>query len=256
MKGLIRGTIQHSLAWSFSAVFSVVIISAMLLTAGKFPERVTLPLVRIWGRTMLKISGVKLEFEGDCSALDRLAPRVFTFNHASTLDVFIITAIMARGGTAVVKRSIIYIPFIGLSAYFAGLVLLDRSSRERATASLKKAGERIRDEALSVFIAPEGTRTSSRAPSEFKMGAFRMAEIAGAEIVPVVIDGAAEAWSTDKLYCKGGTVKIRLLKPITHADLMERGARAVAEDLRRRYAKNLGVELPSNLTNAVETENA
>jgi 1-acyl-sn-glycerol-3-phosphate acyltransferase len=256
MKGLIRGTIQHSLAWSFSAVFSVVIISAMLLTAGKFPERVTLPLIRIWGRAMLKISGVKLEFEGDCSALKRRAPRVFTFNHASTLDLFIITAIITPGGTAVVKRSIIYIPFVGWSTYFAGLVLLDRSNRELAKASIEKAGERIRDEALSAFIAPEGTRTRSRTPSKFKIGAFRMAEVAGAEIIPVVIDGAAEAWSRDKLYCKGGTVKIRLLEPITHADLLERGTRAVAEDLRERYARDLGVELPSVATIETATETA
>lgn len=244
MQGLIRGTIQHSLAWSFSAVYTVVMNLVMLLTAGKFPERVTRPLVRFWGQTMLRISGVKLEFEGDCSALDRQAPRVFTFNHASTLDVFIITAIMTPSGTAVVKRSIIYVPFIGWSAYLAGLVLLDRSNRERATASLEQAGQRIRKESLSVFIAPEGTRTSSRAPSEFKMGAFRMAEVSGADIVPVVIDGAAEVWSRDKLYCKGGTVKIRLLEPVTHAELVERGARAVAEDLRGRYAQDLGVEIP------------
>lgn len=244
MKGLIKGTIQHSLAWSFSALFTAAIIIAMFLTVGRFPERVTRPMVRFWGRTMLRISRVKLEFEGDCSALEQRAPRVFTFNHASTLDVFIITAIMTPGGTAVVKRSIIYIPFIGWSAYLAGLVLLDRSHRERATASLQKAGERIRDTSLSVFIAPEGTRTSARAPAEFKLGAFRMAEVAGADIVPVVIDGAAEAWSRDKLYSKGGTVKIRLLEPITHADLIERGARAVADDLRGRYARDLGVEGP------------
>lgn len=244
MNGFIRGTIQHGLAWSFSAGFTAAIVVVMLLTAGKFPERITLPMVRFWGRTMLKISGVTLEFEGDCSALACRGSRVFTFNHASTLDVFIITAILTPGGTAVVKRSILYIPFIGWSAYLVGLVLLDRSNRERAMASLEKAGKRIRDEQLSVFIAPEGTRTSSRAPSEFKLGAFRMAEIAGADIVPVVIDGAAETWSRDKLYCKGGTVKIRLLEPITHEDLMARGPRAVAEDLRGRYAQDLGVALP------------
>ena len=88
------------------------------------------------------------------------------------------------------------------------------------------------------------------------MGAFRMAEVAGADIVPVVIDGAAEIWSRDKLYCKGGTVKIRFLEPITHADLMERGARAVAEDLRGRYAEDLGVKMPPLTTGEMVTETA
>src|SRR5690554_6528783 len=201
---------------------------------------------------MLRISGVTLEFEGDCSALGRRAPRVLTFNHASTLDLFIITAILTPGGTAVVKRSILYIPFMGWSAYLAGLVLLDRSNRERAIASIEKAGARIRDESLSVFIAPEGTRTSSRAPAKFKRGAFRMAEVARADIVPVVIDGAAEVWPRDKNFCWGGTVKIRVLQAIPHAELMERGARAVADDLRERYARDLGVELPVVETRELE----
>lgn len=244
MKALIRATIQHSLAWSFCAFYTFVMLAALLLTAGKFSDRVTLPLVRFWGRTMLRISGVTLAFEGDCSALQRRAPRVLTFNHASTLDLFIITAIIPPGGTAVVKRSILYIPFLGWSAYLAGLILLDRSNRERARASIEQAGARIRDESLSVFIAPEGTRTSARAPARFKRGAFRMAEVSGADIVPVVIDGAAEVWPRDRSFCWGGTVKIRVLEPIPHAELTARGVRATADELRLRYARDLGVELP------------
>lgn len=254
MKAFLRATIQHSLAWSFCAVFTVVMVIAMLLTLGRFPERVTRPMTRFWGRTMLRISGVTLEFEGDCSALNQQAPRVITFNHASTLDLFIITAIITPGGTAVVKRTILYIPFMGWSAYLAGMLLLDRRDRTRAIASLERAGQRIRDEALSVFIAPEGTRTSSRVPSKFKRGAFRMAEVAGADIVPLVIDGAAEVWPRDKNYCWGGTVKIRLLEPIPHADLMERGVRAVADDLRERYARDLGVELPESAAPAPKVD--
>lgn len=258
MKVFIRALIQHSLAWSFCAAYTVAMVIAMSLTAGKFPERVTRPMTRFWGRTMLRISGVTLEFEGDCSALERRAPRVLTFNHASTLDLFIVTAALTPGGTAVVKRSILYIPFMGWSAYLAGLILLDRSNRERAIASLEKAGARIRDEELSVFIAPEGTRTSSRAPARFKRGAFRMAEVSGADILPVVIDGAAEVWPKEKHYCWGGTVKIRVLEPITHAELMERGVRAIADDLQERYARDLGVELPAAAvkTRELETEAA
>lgn len=244
MKALARATIQHSLAWSFCAVYTLAMVTMMLLTWGKFPERVTRPMTRFWGKTMLKISGVTLEFEGDCSALHQRASRVMTFNHASTLDLFIITTILPPGGTAVVKRSILYIPFMGWSAYLAGLILLDRSNRARAIASLQKASARIQRESLSVFIAPEGTRTSSRVPSKFKLGAFHMAEAAGADIVPVVIDGAAELWPRHKNFCPGGTVKIRVLEPTPHADLVARGTHAIAEDLRARYAHALGVAVP------------
>ncbi len=244
MKGILRGTVQHSLAWSFTAVYGTLFVIAVVLTAGKFPNAITRPMTQFWGRVMLVFSGVKVEFEGDCEALLERGPRVFTFNHASTLDLFIVSMIASPGGVSVVKREIIYIPFLGWAAYFGNYVLLDRRNRQRAIVSLENAGRRIREESLSVFIAPEGTRTSSRIPSKFKMGAFRMAEISGASIVPVVIDGGAEVWPKAKLYCPGGTVKVRLLEPITHAELLERGTHAMAEELRERYAADLGVELP------------
>lgn len=245
MKGILRATIQHSLAWTFCAVYTPVFIVILVLTAGRFPNAINRPMIRFWGRMMLVFSGVKVEFEGDCEALQDRAPRVFTFNHASSLDLFIITSLFAPGGVAVVKREIVYIPFIGWAVYFTDFVRLDRRNRERAIASLEAAGKRIREESLSVFIAPEGTRTSSRAPAEFKLGAFRMAEISGATIVPLVVDGAAELWPKDKLYCRGGTIKIRLLEPISHEELCERGVHAVARELRERYAQDLGVELPA-----------
>lgn len=245
MKGMIRATIQHSLAWSFCAVYLPVFIVILIVTGGRFTNAVNTPMIRFWGRMMLVFSGVKLELEGDYEALKVREPRVFTFNHASSLDVFIVTAVFAPGGVAVVKRELVYIPFIGWAAYFVNFIRLDRRNRERAMASLEDAGKRIRKESLSVFIAPEGTRTSSRVPSKFKSGAFHMAEVAGVDIVPLVIDGAAELWPKDKLYCRGGTVKIRLLAPITPEELRSRGQRAMADELRARYAADLGVVLPA-----------
>lgn len=243
MKGILRATIQHSLAWSFCALYIPFVIAAVLLTAGRFPNAVNRPLIRFWGRMMLVFSGVKLELDASCEALKVREARVFTFNHASSLDLFIITSLFAPGSVAVVKREIVYIPFIGWAVYFMDFIRLDRRNRERALASLEATGKKMQEQRLSVFIAPEGTRTSSRAPAAFKLGAFRLAEISGAPIIPLVIDGAAELWPKNKLYCRGGTVKIRLLEPITNEALRSRGTRAIAEELRARYAKDLGVAL-------------
>lgn len=251
MKGMIRATIQHSLAWSFCAVYLPIFIALLILTGGRFPNVINRPLTRFWGRMMLLFSGVKLELQGDCEALNVREPRVFTFNHASSLDVFIVAAMITPRGVAVVKREMVFIPFIGWAAHFADYVFLDRRNRARAVASLEAAGKRIREQSLSVFIAPEGTRTSARTPSKFKLGAFHMAEVAGADIIPMVIDGAAELWPKDKLYCRGGTVKIRLLEPIRHAELVERGAHAMAEEVRERYAESLGVTLPEKVMEPV-----
>lgn len=244
MKGFIRATIQHSLAWSFCALYVPCLILIAIVTLGRFPNTVHRPLIRFWGRMMLRFSGARLELDPACEeALRRREARVITFNHASSLDVFIIAALFPPGGYAVVKREIVYIPFIGWGIYFLEFIRLDRSNRERAVASLQATGKRMREEGLTVFIAPEGTRTSSRAPAAFKLGAFRLAEASKTPIVPLVIDGAAEMWPKDKLYCTGGTIKIRMLEAIPHEELIGRGVHETAEELRVRYARDLGVEL-------------
>ncbi|MBA2661715.1 MAG: 1-acyl-sn-glycerol-3-phosphate acyltransferase [Bradymonadaceae bacterium] len=228
------------MAWTFCALFIPWVILVAIITGGRFPNGFNRPVIRFWGRTMLWISGIKLELDG-CEALDRREARVITFNHASTLDVFIMAALLPPGGVPVVKREIVFIPFIGWGIYFMDFVRLDRRNRDRAVASLEQAAARIRDNAVTVMIAPEGTRTSTRDPAPFKLGAIRLAEYSGAPIIPLVIDGAAELWPRDQIYCTPGTVRIRLLEPITSQVFASESAQQVAEALRERYREDLGV---------------
>lgn len=237
---LLRGTIQHTMAWTFCAVYVPLIILITLLTAGRFSDTLGLRMIRFWGRQMLRFSWVRVEVEPSPQWHERRA-RVITFNHASTLDMFVVASVLPPGSVPVVKREIVLIPFIGWAIYFLDFILLDRRNRERAIASLTAAGERMRREQRTVLIAPEGTRTGTRAVGPFKMGPFRLAESAGAPVVPLVIDGAAELWPRSQLSCKPGVVRVRLLDEIP-AEVVARDPAAAAEHARALYLQSLGVE--------------
>jgi lysophosphatidate acyltransferase len=88
-------------------------------------------------------------------------------------------------------------------------VFIDRSNNTDAVRSLQAAGEEIKKQQASIWVFPEGTRTSRPYHDlrPFKKGAFHLAIQAGIPLVPVVVENY---W---RFYHKGhfntGTVKVR-----------------------------------------------
>ena len=115
------------------------------------------------------------------------------FNHASTLDIFIVQATLPDHGVPVAKREFIRVPLIGWTVYLLDFVLLDRKDRRRAAASLSRAAARITRERLSVVIAPEGTRSHTGELGPFKLGPMHLAVASHAPLVPMIIHGSARA---------------------------------------------------------------
>ena len=68
------------------------------------------------------------------------------------------------------------------------------ATRRRRTAALEPAVDKLREEGLSLVIAPEGTRSATPRLGPFKKGAFHIAMQAG---VPIVPDRAAQRRRAD-----------------------------------------------------------
>ena len=91
----------------------------------------------------------------------------------------------------------------------SGAVFIDRGNNAVAVRSLQAAGEEIKKDRSSIWVFPEGTRTSTPYHDirSFKKGAFHLAIQAGLPVVPVV---AENYWN---LYHHGhfesGTFKVR-----------------------------------------------
>lgn len=100
-------------------------------------------------------------------------------------------------------------PLLGQFMTLSGAVFIDRKNNARAFESLAEAGDTIKKRETSLWVFPEGTRTSKQETDlkPFKKGAFHLAVQAGVPITPVVCQNY---WH---LYHKGvfesGTLKIK-----------------------------------------------
>lgn len=203
-----RYFLQFSALSLFNLVYLPPFCILLLITAGRLAR----PLIRTWGRVMLFIARIELVIEEPARReLERRRRRVITFNHTSTMDMFLITALWPPQGSAVIKKEMLYLPLMGQAMWSAKFVALDRSNREKSASSLAAAAERMRRYDLSVAIAPEGTRSLSGELQKFKLGAFHMAAAADAPIVPLVLHGAGILWPRWQRHSNRGRVTIRLL---------------------------------------------
>jgi 1-acyl-sn-glycerol-3-phosphate acyltransferase len=234
----LRAARQHALGWLFTAVMGALMLATTLLSLGTLSHPVGRPLLRLWGRGMLAILGVRLIVRGREHLAGR-AGRIVPFNHASTLDIFIVQAILPDGGVPVAKREFIRVPIVGWVVYLLDFILLDRTNRQRAAASLRRAAARIERERLSVIIAPEGTRSRDGTLGPFKLGPMHLAVASHAPIVPMVIAGSARAMPHGQWSARPGAVVVEFQPPIATDDYTLDNLRERTEALRNTFVAAL-----------------
>ena len=242
----LRAARQHILGWTFTLVMGVLLMATALLSLGTLSHALGRPLLRIWGRGVLWILGVDLVVRGR-QHVAGAAPRIVPFNHASTLDMLIVQAVLPDRGVPVAKREFIRVPIIGWVVYLLDFILLDRSDRARAAASLAHAARRIGRERLSVVIAPEGTRSRTGELGPFKLGPMHLAVASHAPLVPMIVAGSARCMPHGQLWSRPGTVIVEFLPPIDTHDYSLDNLRQRADDLRALFLAEihrLEAELP------------
>ena len=205
------------LLWQLCAFAAVTLTLAPLVILGGIlhRRRFVPPLLRAWGRALLASGGVTLALEPAVRAeLARPRRRVLTLNHASTLDMFVVTALRPDGGVIVMKREFLTMPVLGWVVRCMDAVPIDRSDRASAAAALQEAARFVRDHDRTIIVAPEGTRSRTGELQRFKLGAFHLAQAAEAPIVPLALHGTRELWPMRQLQCAPGTVTVRLLPEV------------------------------------------
>jgi 1-acyl-sn-glycerol-3-phosphate acyltransferase len=144
-----------------------------------------------WSGAIVRAAEVDLEVRG----LDQV-PRGRAFvvmsNHQSHLDIPIIYRSWPGSLRMVAKRELFKVPIWGNAMRQAGFVSVDRSGdRAQAEAAMRECGDAIA-RGISIWIAPEGTRSQDGTVAKFKKGGFLLAQSAGTQIVPLTIDGSRE----------------------------------------------------------------
>lgn len=194
------------------AIAAILIIILTLLSFGKATDWIVRTFPAYLGRPVLFILGIKFT-KVDLRPKD-LGPAVYIFNHSSTLDIPAFLSLALERFRIIVKWELQYIPFFFIIGRLTGQVFIKRSNREHAVATLKKTYDRLKNNNLSVIIAPEGSRKHEGRIGPFKKGAFRMAMDLGYPIVPIYFDGNDELSKGASLMSKKGEIIATIHPPI------------------------------------------
>ena len=158
------------------------------------------------------MSGVfwKVEFE---EKLDPKRKYIFCPNHASTLDIPLITAAIPLPLLFMGKKELVSIPLFGYF-YRKNSIIVDRSKIRDSYAAFIKAGEKL-DKGLNVCIFPEGGIPPSKIfLKKFKNGPFKLAVEKDIFVVPITLADNKKNFPQE--YYKGypGIVRVKVHKPI------------------------------------------
>lgn len=141
-----------------------------------------------WSRSIVERAGIRLAIHGRENLPPRDEPLVVMSNHQSHYDIVCLFQAIDRPLRMVAKTELYRIPFMGKAMRAAEFVEIDRRHRERAIQSLSAATQKIKS-GISVWIAPEGTRSETGRIAPFKKGGFHLALDTGVRILPVTVEG-------------------------------------------------------------------
>ncbi|MDQ1330685.1 MAG: 1-acyl-sn-glycerol-3-phosphate acyltransferase [Thermodesulfobacteriota bacterium] len=192
-----------------TGIFGILAILASFVDLkGRLPHKVA----GIWARSILAASPIEVTVTG-LSNIDPAKSYVYMSNHQSNYDIPVLLGHLPVQFRWLAKIELFRIPLFGYAMKRAGYICIDRSNRESAFESLKKAAGIIRD-GVSVMIFPEGTRSRDGNIGSFKKGGFVLAIESGVPILPVIIRGTFSVMPKSRLLIKPGKVTLEILKPV------------------------------------------
>jgi 1-acyl-sn-glycerol-3-phosphate acyltransferase len=146
---------------------------------------------RWFGKRVVELLDVQLIATG----AERVPPGrayVYMSNHQSHLDIPLLYATLPSPTIRMLgKKELFQIPVWGKGLRAAEFIEVDRSNHVRAMQSIERAKELVRD-GVSIYLAPEGTRSRDGKIAPLKKGGFHLAVDTHAPIVPVAIKGTID----------------------------------------------------------------
>jgi 1-acyl-sn-glycerol-3-phosphate acyltransferase len=220
--------------WKTLAISAPTVVDALLgrLTVDKCDAR-----LRDWAHAVVARADVRLSVEG-VEHVPRGRACVLMSNHQGHFDIPICYVTFPGSLRMVAKEELFRVPIWGRAMREADFIAVDRSGdRDRAVAAMKRAAA-VLERGISVWIAPEGTRSRDGRLGRFKRGGFQLAAEMALPIVPMTIDGSRLIIPKKEWWVRRGVhVRVEFGPPIVTAG---RPMAEVMADVRRFMSARLG----------------
>lgn len=152
--------------------------------------------------------GVKAEVRGTPPTDEVL----IAAKHQSFLDILMIFAAVPSG-KFIMKRELMFVPFIGVYGYRIGCVPVNRGKRGQAIRKMVADVSNGLTAPGQLIIYSQGTRTAPGVKMPYKVGSAVLYDQLGQDCVPVATN-AGLFWSRRGIYKKPGTAVVEFLPRI------------------------------------------
>lgn len=161
-----------------------------------------------WTDSIIEAGEATLEVSGR-EHIDNAPPCIVMSNHRSHVDIPALLKASRRSMRLVGKRELSEVPVWGPAMKKLGMIFVTRGDKAKAIEELEQAKARFA-EGISIWIAPEGTRSRDGALGPFKKGGFHLALDLQAPIVPAYITGTDEIMKPESFRIhRGKAVRVK-----------------------------------------------
>lgn len=177
---------------SVLATLRITVATLVDVYRGRYRREIGDRRLRWWASRLLDFVDARCIVVGDASAaLPRGRPLIVMSNHSSLYDIPLLFVALPGSIRMLTKKELFRVPIWGRGLAAGEFVSIDRHDHAQALRDLDAAREKMAG-GISLWLAPEGTRSRDGKLGEFKKGGVMLAIQTGATILPVGIRGARE----------------------------------------------------------------
>ena len=185
------------------------------LVGPLLPFRYRFPLARVWGTVLLTMLRWTCRLDYRVEGRENLPPgaSIALVKHSSSWETFA-QAVLLPPQAWVLKRELLWIPFVGWSIRLLRCIAIDRGAGGAAVRQMIDQGRTCLAAGQWIVVFPEGTRMAPGETRRYGVGGAAVAAATGALVVPVA-HNAGWFWPRRSLLKKPGTIRVVIGPPIT-----------------------------------------
>jgi 1-acyl-sn-glycerol-3-phosphate acyltransferase len=198
-------------------VFGLVIVLLFWL-----PFRLRFPLAVAWSRNVLWALKLFCRLDYVVEGREHILPgaHISMWKHSSSWETMA-QMIVFPPQAWVLKRELLWIPFVGWAIKLMRPIAINRGSGFTAVNQVVEQGKQRLADGMWILIFPEGTRMAAGTTRKYGISGALLATQTGTKVIPVA-HNAGEFWPRRGLMKKSGTIRVVIGPPIDPAGLEPR----------------------------------
>lgn len=204
---IVRSLIYDALIYTLMAVMGICFAPVALVSrAGAYWVLHSYAGIALW--LLPRIVGLRTEIRGRPPA----GPALVVAKHQSFLDILMIWRSLHRP-KFIMKKELLWTPFIGLYAWRTGSAAVDRGKRGKAVNAMVESVGRQQSEPSQTVIYPQGTRVAPGVDAPYKIGAGVLYERLGLPTTPAATNAGC-FWGRKRIVKRPGLAVVEFLDVI------------------------------------------